>query len=113
TIQDHEPQGLLLLVTPRPGTISPWSSKATDIAHNCGLVDVKRLERGTAYYIESEVALSAEQINTIQTIIHDRMMEVVFTDFESATALFKVAEPTPVAYVDLLNGGRAALEKAN
>ncbi|MBF4264232.1 hypothetical protein, partial [Vibrio anguillarum] len=82
TIQDHEPQGLLLLVTPRPGTISPWSSKATDIAHNCGLVDVKRLERGTAYYIESEVALSAEQINTIQTIIHDRMMEVVFTDFE-------------------------------
>lgn len=43
TIQEHEPQGLLLLVTPRPGTISPWSSKATDIAHNCGLANVKRL----------------------------------------------------------------------
>ncbi|MGL4828606.1 MAG: hypothetical protein ACRCXG_04805, partial [Vibrio sp.] len=55
TIQEHEPQGLLLLVTPRPGTISPWSSKATDIAHNCGLRSIKRLERGTAYYVEAEL----------------------------------------------------------
>ncbi|MFV0449297.1 MAG: phosphoribosylformylglycinamidine synthase [Vibrio sp.] len=113
TIQEHEPQGLLLLVTPRPGTISPWSSKATDIAHNCGLANVKRLERGTAYYIESEGELSADQISSINALIHDRMMEVVFTEFEQAEALFKSAEPAPVAYVDLLSGGRKALEQAN
>ena len=51
TIEEHQPQGLFLLVTPRPGTISPWSSKSTDIAHNCGLAKVVRLERGIAYYI--------------------------------------------------------------
>ncbi|PNH94211.1 phosphoribosylformylglycinamidine synthase [Vibrio diazotrophicus] len=113
TIQEHEPQGLLLLVTPRPGTISPWSSKATDIAHNCGLANVKRLERGTAYYIESEGELSADQISSINALIHDRMMEVVFTEQEQAAALFKSAEPAPVAYVDLLSGGRKALEEAN
>ncbi|WP_029189919.1 phosphoribosylformylglycinamidine synthase [Vibrio anguillarum] len=113
TIQEHEPQGLLLLVTPRPGTISPWSSKATDIAHNCGLNEVKRLERGTAYYIELDRELSQPQLVTLYSLLYDRMMEVVFTDFESATSLFKVAEPAPVAYVDLLKGGRSALEKAN
>lgn len=52
-LASHAPQGKLLLVTPRPGTISPWSSKATDIAHNCGLQQVNRLERGVAYYIET------------------------------------------------------------
>ncbi|MFB1034231.1 MAG: hypothetical protein QMC38_02680, partial [Sinobacterium sp.] len=52
TIQEHKPEGILLLVTPRPGTISPWSSKSTDIAHNCGLSKVQRLERGVAYYME-------------------------------------------------------------
>lgn len=45
-LQSHAPEGKLLLVTPRPGTISPWSSKATDIAHNCGLHQISRLERG-------------------------------------------------------------------
>ena len=59
TIAEHAPTGLLFLVTPRPGTISPWSSKATDIAHNCGLKQISRLERGIAYYLETP-ALSAE-----------------------------------------------------
>jgi len=113
TIQEHEPEGLLLLVTPRPGTISPWSSKATDIAHNCGLANVKRLERGTAYYIESESELSAEQVSSLNALLHDRMMEVVFSQFDQAAALFKSAQPAPVAYVDLLSGGRKALEEAN
>lgn len=53
SLAEHEPQGRLLLVTPRPGTISPWSSKATDIAHNCGLNKVLRLERGLAFYIHA------------------------------------------------------------
>ncbi|MFH4666063.1 phosphoribosylformylglycinamidine synthase [Vibrio cidicii] len=113
TIQEHEPQGLLLLVTPRPGTISPWSSKATDIAHNCGLASIKRLERGTAYYVESEAALTQEQVTTLQALLHDRMMEVVFTELDAAQALFSVAEPAPMTQVDILSGGRVALEEAN
>ncbi|EMQ2878318.1 phosphoribosylformylglycinamidine synthase [Vibrio navarrensis] len=113
TIQEHEPQGLLLLVTPRPGTISPWSSKATDIAHNCGLASIKRLERGTAYYVESEVALTQEQVTTLQVLLHDRMMEVVFTELDAAQALFSLAEPAPMTQVDILAGGRVALEEAN
>ncbi|MEZ9186016.1 phosphoribosylformylglycinamidine synthase [Vibrio splendidus] len=113
TIEEHEPEGLLLLATPRPGTISPWSSKSTDIAHNCGLAKVSRLERGTAFYIETSAELSELQLVELKAILHDRMMEVVFTDFESAAALFTVAEPAPYAEVDLLTGGRKALEKAN
>ncbi|GIB05799.1 phosphoribosylformylglycinamidine synthase [Vibrio cholerae] len=113
TIQEHEPQGLLLLVTPRPGTISPWSSKATDIAHNCGLHGIKRLERGTAYYVEAETALTAAQIATLKTLLHDRMMEVVFAELTDAQQLFSVAEPAPMSQVDVLVGGRRALEEAN
>ncbi|NOH98039.1 phosphoribosylformylglycinamidine synthase [Vibrio sp. 99-70-13A1] len=113
TIEEHEPEGLLLLATPRPGTISPWSSKSTDIAHNCGLAKVSRLERGTAFYIETSSELSELQLVELKAILHDRMMEVVFTDFESAAALFTVAEPAPYAEVDLLTGGRKALEQAN
>ncbi|UIP03336.1 phosphoribosylformylglycinamidine synthase [Vibrio cholerae] len=113
TIQEHEPQGLLLLVTPRPGTISPWSSKATDIAHNCGLHGIKRLERGTAYYVEAETALTAAQIATLKTLLHDRMMEVVFAELTDALQLFSVAEPAPMSQVDVLAGGRRALAEAN
>ncbi|WPC73372.1 phosphoribosylformylglycinamidine synthase [Vibrio porteresiae] len=113
TIQEHEPQGLLLLVTPRPGTISPWSSKSTDIAHNCGLAGVQRLERGTAYYIESEQPLNADQVTAVKALIHDRMMEVVFTELEAAEALFSHAEPAPLTPVDILAGGRVALAEAN
>ncbi|PAS03050.1 phosphoribosylformylglycinamidine synthase [Vibrio cholerae] len=113
TIQEHEPQGLLLLVTPRPGTISPWSSKATDIAHNCGLHGIKRLERGTAYYVEAETALTAAQITTLKALLHDRMMEVVFAELTDAQQLFSVAEPAPMSQVDVLAGRRRALEEAN
>ena len=112
-IEEHEPKGLLLLSTPRPGTISPWSSKSTDIARNCGLANIARLERGTAYYVETSETLSELQLVELKAILHDRMMEVVFTDFESAAALFTVAEPAPYAEVDLLVGGRKALENAN
>ncbi|EOX1812837.1 phosphoribosylformylglycinamidine synthase [Vibrio cholerae] len=113
TIQEHKPQGLLLLVTPRPGTISPWSSKATDIAHNCGLHGIKRLERGTAYYVEAETALTAAQIATLKALLHDRMMEVVFAELTDVQQLFSVAEPAPMSQVDVLAGGRLALEEAN
>ncbi|MBI4006282.1 MAG: phosphoribosylformylglycinamidine synthase, partial [Gammaproteobacteria bacterium] len=72
---ETETSGTFLLVTPRPGTISPWSSKATDIAHNCGLHKVMRLERGTAWYLKTDknVALAADVIENIKPLIHDRM----------------------------------------
>lgn len=113
TIEEHQPEGLLFLVTPRPGTISPWSSKSTDIAHNCGLVSVKRLERGTAYYVDVNGVLSAEQITLLKSLIHDRMMETVFTQLDDAVALFTVATPAPMIQVDILTGGKEALEEAN
>ncbi|MGF1874876.1 phosphoribosylformylglycinamidine synthase [Photobacterium frigidiphilum] len=113
TIAEHEPTGTMLLVTPRPGTISPWSSKSTDIAQNCALGNVKRLERGTAYYIEVTADLTDTQLTELKALIHDRMMEVVFTNVDSATALFAQAEPAPVQSVDILVGGRKALEDAN
>ncbi|NRB23766.1 phosphoribosylformylglycinamidine synthase [Shewanella sp.] len=111
-IEAHAPQGTLHFVTPRPGTISPWSSKATDIAHNCGLNKVKRLERGIAYYVESD-ALTTEQALSLTALLHDRMVEVILTDFEQAAALFVRTEPAVVKSVDILGEGRSALELAN
>lgn len=111
-IESHEPQGTLLFVTPRPGTISPWSSKATDIAQNCGLKQVKRLERGLAYYVESD-ALSSEQLKILKALLHDRMMEVVLDSFEAADVLFARTEPKPFVSVNILGEGRRALEIAN
>ncbi|NVO99425.1 phosphoribosylformylglycinamidine synthase, partial [Photobacterium damselae subsp. damselae] len=113
TIAEYQPTGSLLLVTPRPGTISPWSSKATDIAHNCGLAQIKRLERGTVYYVESTTVLTDEQQKALNSLLHDRMMEVVFTELNQAAILFTQAQPAPVEAVDILSGGRLALEKAN
>ena len=111
-IESHEPQGTLLFVTPRPGTISPWSSKATDIAQNCGLKQVQRLERGLAYYVESD-ALSGEQLKSLKALLHDRMMEVVLDSFEAADVLFARTEPKPFVSVNILGEGRRALEIAN
>ncbi|WP_263261094.1 phosphoribosylformylglycinamidine synthase [Pseudomonas sp. RIT-PI-S] len=107
----QEPVGRLFLVVPRAGTISPWSSKASDIAHNCGLADVERLERGIAYYVQGE--LSDEQVGEVVAALHDRMTQRVLERLEDAAALFSHAEPRPMASVDVLGGGRAALEAAN
>ncbi|NOU52363.1 phosphoribosylformylglycinamidine synthase [Pseudoalteromonas sp. JBTF-M23] len=111
TIAEHEPQGALILVTPRIGTISPWASKATDIANNCGLDKVHRVERGIAYYVEGD--LSAEQLNEVAKLVHDRMTESVHNSLESAGQLFRVEEPRPMSSVNILGGGREALVKAN
>ncbi|MBK5144897.1 phosphoribosylformylglycinamidine synthase [Budviciaceae bacterium BWR-B9] len=112
SLAEHEPQGRLLLVTPRPGTISPWASKATDIAHNCGLSQIHRLERGIAYYIQAE-NLSDSQWHILSGLLHDRMMECVFTEPQQAQALFSQHQPAPFVVVDVLTEGRQALEKAN
>ncbi|MCF6435858.1 phosphoribosylformylglycinamidine synthase [Pseudoalteromonas sp. MMG022] len=111
TIAEHEPQGQLILVTPRPGTISPWASKATDIANNCGLSQVHRVERGIAYYVEGE--LNAEQLAQVAALLHDRMTEATHSQLEDAALLFKVDEPRPMSSVDILGGGREALVNAN
>ena len=101
------PQGTLRLVLPRFGTVSPWSSKATDIVHNCGLTKVIRVERGTAYYV------TAKDPRALDAAIHDRMTEVVVEDLEQATRLFEQHKPQPLATIPLAKGGRAALERAN
>ncbi|MBG24360.1 MAG: phosphoribosylformylglycinamidine synthase [Idiomarinaceae bacterium] len=110
-LAQHLPEGRLLVVTPRQGTISPWSSKATDIAHNCGLKQIRRIERGIAYYLEGE--LSAEQVAQAEAVLHDRMTETVMASLQEAETLFAAAEPAPLASVDILAGGRDALQRAN
>ena len=115
TIEEHEPVGQFLLVTPRPGTISPWSSKSTDIAHNCGLTKVIRLERGLAYYVTTKnlAPLTPAQQSTLNTLLHDRMMETIFNELNDATALFASAEPGELTVIDIENGGKSALVQAN
>ncbi len=111
SLEVHEPQGRMLLVTPRPGTISPWSSKATDIAHNCGLTKVERIERGVVHYLEG--GLDDHELAAAAEVLHDRMTEAVFQSLDEAESLFFHAEPRTYTEVDILGGGRAALERAN
>ncbi len=102
--------GELILVTPRPGTISPWSSKATDIAHNAGLSAVNRIERGIAYYVQSTGAVD---ISNVSIWLHDRMVESVLSSVDQAERLFSDAAPKPLVYVDTIAEGKIALETAN
>nr|WP_218179394.1 phosphoribosylformylglycinamidine synthase [Hydrogenophaga aromaticivorans] len=107
-----------LLVMPRLGTVSPWASKATDIAHNCGLA-LHRVERLVEFRIGlksgllGKASLSAEQLRAVADVLHDRMTEAVTTERCQAEALFTELHPAPMEHVDVLAGGRAALEKAN
>ncbi|WP_126456177.1 phosphoribosylformylglycinamidine synthase [Sulfuriflexus mobilis] len=113
-VDEGLPGGQLLLVVPRPGTISPWSSKATDIAHNCGLGQLQRLERGKAFYIQTEdQSLTEGELNKVAALLHDRMTESVFPSLDDAVNLFSQAEPAPLRCVDVLGGGREALDGAN
>ncbi|MGQ7956595.1 phosphoribosylformylglycinamidine synthase [Pseudomonas sp. SP16.1] len=107
----QEPSGKLFLTIPRFGTISPWSSKASDIARNCGLAKIQRLERGIAYYVSGE--LSEADSAAVAALLHDRMTQLVLNALEDAAALFSHAQPKPLTAVDILGGGRAALEQAN
>jgi phosphoribosylformylglycinamidine synthase len=107
--------GFSLLVVPRLGTISPWSSKATDIAHNCGLNRVRRIERGRLYRIRVAGGASPDAVQgqRLAALLHDRMTETVLGALEEAESLFRQADPAPLAEVDILGGGRSALESAN
>jgi phosphoribosylformylglycinamidine synthase len=113
--QLEDPTGELFLVVPRIGTISPWASRATDIAHNCGLSSVLRIERGIAFYVTTANSkpLSDAEKNAFKAIIQDRMTETVLANLNDAQKLFHSAQPKPLNTIDILNGGKAALNNAN
>jgi phosphoribosylformylglycinamidine synthase len=111
-------------VIPRLGTISPWASKATDIAHNCGMAHIHRIERGVAYTvvlksgilgtgIGAPKKLGAEEAQAVAALLHDRMTETVLRSADEAQALFSELEGRPLEAVDILGAGRKALEQAN
>ena len=105
-----------LLVVPRLGTISPWSSKATDIAQHCALPQVERIERGVAYYFKTRngKALTETERKAILPLLHDRMTESVLDNINGvAEKIFQHGTPQPLSTVDILKGGKTALEAAN
>ncbi|MBV8380341.1 MAG: phosphoribosylformylglycinamidine synthase [Paucibacter sp.] len=109
----------LLVTAPRLGTVSPWASKATDIAHNCGLA-IQRVERVTEFRLQlkkpllgSAAPLSAEEWQACAGLLHDRMTESVLRTREDAAHLFDEKSAEALAHVDVLGQGRTALEAAN
>jgi phosphoribosylformylglycinamidine synthase len=115
---DVKSNSVQIIVAPRLGTVSPWASKASDIAHNCDLA-VKRIERLTEYAISlknpllGKSSLSSEQLQAVAALLHDRMTETVLFDRKDSLGLFATVNAAPMAHVDVLTGGRAALEAAN
>ena len=120
-------EGELIVVAPRLGTVSPWASKATDIAHNCGL-SVHRVERVTEYRLVFKSGgigglldrltggvepLSAQERSQVEALLHDRMTESVLPSRDEARHLFDTQPAQPMEHVDVLGQGRAALESAN
>ena len=114
--------GSVIVVSPRIGTVSPWASKATDIARNCGFA-VRRIERLTEYRLSLKsgllgtAKLSADQLAQVAAVLHDRMTESAMASRDEAAALFTALDPAPMAHVDVLGGGpemgKKALEAAN
>jgi len=114
--------GPAMVVSPRIGTVSPWASKATDIARNCGF-EIRRVERLTEYRLSLKAGLlgtaklTAEHLSHVATALHDRMTESAMVSRAEAAALFTALEPAPMAHVDVLGGGpemgQKALEAAN
>ncbi|WP_345944784.1 phosphoribosylformylglycinamidine synthase [Variovorax sp. dw_954] len=111
--------GASVVVAPRLGTVSPWASKATDIAHNCGFA-VRRIERVTEYRLSLKKpllgkapVLDTDALVGVSALLHDRMTESVLPTLDSAHSLFAELPAQPMAHVDVLAGGRAALETAN
>jgi len=111
-------------VIPRLGTISPWASKATDIAHNCGMVHVHRIERGVAFTVHLKAGflgtgigahkhLSKDETEAVADLLHDRMTESVLRNADDASNLFRELEAKPFESIDVLGVGKHALEKAN
>ena len=106
-----ELKGKSFITAPRAGTISPWSSKATDIVHNTGIKEVARVERAVLFAIDGEV--SATEFVAIQNLVHDRMIEEVFIDADDLHRLFDVAAPKGLEFVDVLGCGEKAIKDAD
>lgn len=103
-----------LLIVPRLGTLSPWSSKATDIAHRCGLNKIRRIERGLVYrFTASGPPLTHQELDLIAPLIHDRMTQQWVSDPSAALHLFQTAHPAPLTSVDVQGLGCSALFDAN
>ena len=100
------------VVGPRLGTLSPWASKATDIARNCG-VPIHRVERVTEYTLASDSPLSEDQWSACADLLHDRMTESTFADVAASASLFDEGEAEPMAHIDVIGRGRQAIEEAN
>ncbi len=115
SMQAEEPNGEFILVLPRVGTISPWASRATDIVQHCGLPETQRVERGIAYYVQTKSGqpLTADERQLLLPLIHDRMTENVFANKQDAGKLFHTDTPKPLSTIDVLQGGKAALNQAN
>jgi len=111
--EGEAPVGSLLMVTPRLGTISPWSSKATDIAHQCGFDKIVRIERGLAFSLELRGGLDARERDAVLPLLHDRMTESVLDNADAAHALFHHYSPQPLTTVAIIEQGRDALVVAN
>lgn len=103
-------KGRKIIVGPRQGTISSWSSKATDIAQNSGLTTVNRIERATIYYIDAPASVDSSKL---LPILHDRMTESIFEKISQLESLFVRDKPKPFTSIELLKGGRKVLENAN
>ncbi len=115
TAQVETPTGELLLVIPRLGTVSPWASRATDIAKNCGLTNLLRIERGIAFYVSTkngEPLTSAEK-TSLYANIHDRMTETIVLQLDDAQKLYHQDQPVPLNTIDVLGQGQSALTTAN
>jgi len=112
---DRPLDSAVLIVVPRAGTLSPWSSKATDILHNCGLSKIRRVERGTAWWLERPdgAPLSAVEAETLKPLLHDRMTQAVIGRMSEAERLFEQREPAPLRTIALGRDGRKALRAAN
>ena len=109
----------LIVVTPRLGTVSPWASKATDIAHNCGLA-VRRIERVTEWRLVLRSGLfggarplAIDEWTACAAVLHDRMTECALPQRDDARHLFDDKPGQPMVHVDLRHQGRAALVAAN
>jgi phosphoribosylformylglycinamidine synthase len=115
-------EGEQLVVIPRFGTISPWASKATDIAHNCGMGYIKRIERGIVYRLQLKPGLlglgaakklTDAELPAVAALLHDRMTETVLREPQQAAGLFEELAPQPLAFIDLLGDGKTALQQAD
>ena len=105
--------GQSLWVVPRLGTISPWSSKASDIARLCGLPSVRRIERGMRFELAATGTLAPERLARLGALLHDRMTQSLLPAPPKSAEIFGGHAPRPLVFIELQARGRAALEEAD